>query len=197
MNIMKNAIAQRCLDLMGHKHSQRDSFPDFNVFTGIHGDRYVHSKDGHFNMFFRKADGFTAKWGKTFDDNPHFCPFGNEIADIEITTACRGIRDKDGKRKICPFCAPAGTMIQTPNNSIAIEKIEKGDYVIGYDFIKNRPQIQKVEETYEREYAGEIICIELEKNNILKLTPNHPVMLSDGTQVLAKDLKESDDIIIW
>ena len=58
--------------------------------------RYIHAKDNTFNMIFFKDNGYTVKWGKTLDDDPAYNPFGNEIADIEITKACRGIRDKEG-----------------------------------------------------------------------------------------------------
>lgn len=66
------------------------------------GDRQIISEN--FNMRFRKSDGMTMKWGKEFEDDPTHCPFGNEIADIEITTVCRGIRNAEGKRRPCTFC---------------------------------------------------------------------------------------------
>ena len=86
-------------------------FPEYEVLVSdgseiymIPGDRLVRAKDGSFHMIFRALDGFTAKWGRTKDENPTHCPFGNEIADIEITTSCYGIRDKDGNRAPCMFC---------------------------------------------------------------------------------------------
>ena len=175
----------------------RYDFDQYAVLVSDNGNRVVKAKDGSFHMMFRKSDGLTAKWGRTMDDDPTHCPWGNEIADIEIATACSGIRDKDGNRAPCAFCAPAGTMIQTPNGDVAIEQIVVGDYVIGYDFQNNRPQIQKVKETYIREYSGELICIETENGKIIKVTPNHPIMLLDGRQVLAKDLKDTDEVVTW
>ncbi len=73
------------------------------------GDRLIRANDGSFHLLFRKTDGFTAKWGTSKEDDPAYCPWGNEIADIEITTACNGIRDKDGKREPCAFCYKANT----------------------------------------------------------------------------------------
>ena len=55
-------------------------------------------------MLFRKSDDFTAKWGKTFAEDPAFNPYGNEIADIEITKRCSGIRDVNGVNTPCPWC---------------------------------------------------------------------------------------------
>lgn len=92
----------------------RYDFDQYAVLVSDNGNRVVKAKDGSFNMMFRKSDGFTAKWGRTMDDDPTHCPWGNEIADIEITTACRGIRGIDkttGKtsvndcdRRVCDFC---------------------------------------------------------------------------------------------
>lgn len=76
----------------------------YTVFEDKDGNRFVSGKDGGFNMLFRKSDGFTAKWGKTFADDPAFNPYGNEIADIEITKRCSGIRDKNGNHTPCPWC---------------------------------------------------------------------------------------------
>lgn len=92
----------------------RYDFDQYVVLVSDNGNRVVKAKNGDFNMMFRKSDGFTAKWGRTMDDDPTHCPWGNEIADIEITTACRGIRGIDkatGKtsvndcdRRVCDFC---------------------------------------------------------------------------------------------
>jgi len=56
-------------------------------------------KSSDYNFIFNKANGFFARWGKTKDDDPNFSPFGPELADIELTTICKGV---DGK--LCPFC---------------------------------------------------------------------------------------------
>lgn len=92
----------------------RYDFDQYVVLVSDNGNRVVKAKDGSFNMMFRKSDGLTAKWGRTMDDDPTHCPWGNEIADIEIATACRGIRGIDkatGKtsvndcdRSVCNFC---------------------------------------------------------------------------------------------
>lgn len=82
---------------------------DYCVFIDNEGNRFVCSADKSFNMLFLKENGYTAKWGKTFEENPDYCPYGNEIADIEITTICRGIRNSDGVRKPCGFCYKANS----------------------------------------------------------------------------------------
>ena len=88
---------------------------NYKVYIDKNGNRYMVANDDSFHLLFLKQNGWTAKWGKTFDDDPPYCPFGNEIADIEITKMCRGIRNKDGKRTPCPWCyksnSPNGTFM--------------------------------------------------------------------------------------
>jgi MoaA/NifB/PqqE/SkfB family radical SAM enzyme len=55
------------------------------------------------SYFFRKADGYTEVWGKTRKEDPLYSPYGNFIADIEISTIC-GTRGK-----LCPFCYKQAT----------------------------------------------------------------------------------------
>ena len=76
----------------------------YTVFEDNAGNRYISGKDHGFHMLFRKSDDFTAKWGKTFAEDPAFNPYGNEIADIEITKRCSGIRDVNGVNTPCPWC---------------------------------------------------------------------------------------------
>jgi hypothetical protein len=100
------------------------------------GNRFLHGKSTPFNMYFRKSDGFTAKWGESFDDDPAFNPYGNEIADIEITKACRGIRtlDKNGvtssTRTVCGFCykknVPNGTYMNFDTFKKVFDKLNEG-----------------------------------------------------------------------
>ena len=65
------------------------------------------SKD--YNLIFNKINGFSARWGAKAEDDPQWCVFGPEIADIEVTTICHGITDKDGKESVCKFCYKANT----------------------------------------------------------------------------------------
>ncbi|MCK5020897.1 MAG: hypothetical protein KAS32_28005, partial [Candidatus Peribacteraceae bacterium] len=51
------------------------------------------------NYVFDKNTGFSAVWGKTRDDDPDWSPYGPFIADIEITTSCKGPGGK-----LCKFC---------------------------------------------------------------------------------------------
>jgi hypothetical protein len=71
----------------------------------------------NFNHFFRKADGYSATWGKNKEDDPAFSPYGPLIADIEITTICHGPNGVP-----CSFCYKANT----PNgHNMTLETFKK------------------------------------------------------------------------
>ena len=117
----------------------RYDFDQYVVLVSDNGNRVVKAKDGSFNMMFRKSDGLTAKWGRTMDDDPTHCPWGNEIADIEIATACRGIRGIDkatGKtsvndcdRRVCDFCyksnQPNGSYMSFDTFKVIFDKMNQ------------------------------------------------------------------------
>jgi MoaA/NifB/PqqE/SkfB family radical SAM enzyme len=62
-----------------------------------------------YNYLFNMNSGFFARWGKTEKDDPIRSPFGPEILDVEIVKGCRGIRNKDGTRTVCPYCYKKNT----------------------------------------------------------------------------------------
>lgn len=83
--------------------------PQYVVYESSDGSRYLEAKDKSFHFLFDRNTGFTAKWGKRFEDDVVFNPFGPEIADIEITKHCSGVRNKSGNRNWCKFCYKSNT----------------------------------------------------------------------------------------
>jgi len=136
---------------------------------------------------FNKDTGFFARWGDTFDDDPTYSPFGPEILDIEISTICDGG---------CSFCVPPDTKVLTPDGEKSIQEIKVGESVYGAKIHKNgkvsRTQ-QIVDQTFVREYEGELIKI-VTDNETLRLTPNHKLYTSKGW-IRADELTEDDEII--
>jgi len=61
----------------------------------------VRSED--YNYRFHKGTGYFIRWGKTIKDDPELAP-SPEIADIEVTTICRGIGGK-----VCRHCYKSNT----------------------------------------------------------------------------------------
>lgn len=60
-----------------------------------------------YNYNFNMETGFFQRWGKTITEDPVCSPYC-EIADIEITTSCRG-PIINGKNQLCSFCYKANT----------------------------------------------------------------------------------------
>ena len=108
--MFENALLIKILMMKQKKYLVIDN-EKYSVYINEEGDRYIEAKDQSFHMIFRKSDGFTAKWGKTFEEDPAYNPFGNEIADIEITKRCKGIRksDDENSRTPCPWCYKSNT----------------------------------------------------------------------------------------
>ena len=103
-----------------------------------------------YNFIFSKRNGFFARWGKTNEDNPQFSPYGPEIADIEITTACNGINGK-----LCPWCyksnTPVGTYMSFDAFKLVLEKLNPNKILtqvaLGVDSqCKTNPDVWKIME---------------------------------------------------
>ena len=59
-----------------------------------------------YNYNFDKNTGAFERWGKTEDDDPSYCPYGPELADLEISDICYG---PHGDGRVCDFCYKSNT----------------------------------------------------------------------------------------
>ena len=95
-----------------------------------------------FNSIFDKRSGETAYWGASKDHDPECAPFPM-ILDMEITTSCRGIGTKYGRKKestlesnVCPFCykanQPQGRWMSFDMAKNILMKLPKGLTQIAY-----------------------------------------------------------------
>lgn len=75
---------------------------------------------------FRKTDGYTVTEGNNVDS---YSPIGAFIADIEITTICHGVPQKDGTKKLCEMCykqgSPNGTYMSIDTYRKVLDNINK------------------------------------------------------------------------
>lgn len=62
-------------------------------------------RSAEYNYNFNKETGMFMRWGKTQEDDPEYSPFGPEIADIEISTICSGVKGIG----VCKFCYKSNT----------------------------------------------------------------------------------------
>ena len=163
--------------------------PEYSVeFDG----RLKKMSSSNANYVFDTKTGFTVSWGKTVEEDPGVFP-APEILDIEVTTKCTGPGGKS-----CAFCTPEGTLITLEDGTTKeIQDIKVGDKVKAYKGGYHKVwRSNEVIETYERDYEGDLICIELESGEYIELTPNHPVLTMRGW-VEAGDLNSDDDIITF
>lgn len=58
----------------------------------------------NYNYTFRYKDGLFMRWGKEFEDDPSYSPFGPEILDMEVSTICHGVNGVP-----CPWCYKSNT----------------------------------------------------------------------------------------
>lgn len=63
-------------------------------------------RSANVNYIFNHKTGDSIVWGKTLKEDPDYSPFGPFIADIEITTICKGINNVP-----CPFCYKSNTSV--------------------------------------------------------------------------------------
>jgi len=70
-----------------------------------------------YNFAFDKRDGMFARWGKTFEDDPQWSPYGPEIADIEISAGECSSR--------CAFCYKGNGDHSGKANNMSLDTFKK------------------------------------------------------------------------
>lgn len=73
-------------------------------YTIAETDQVKVFKSDEYNYQIDKSNGYFMRWGVNKEHNPTRSIFGPEIADIEITTICKGPGGK-----LCPFCYKGNT----------------------------------------------------------------------------------------
>ncbi len=68
--------------------------PDGDGIVFEEGDK-KHLRSKTCNYDFNKKTGYMEMWGETLEDDIEFSPFGPFIADIEVTTICRGVKSSN------------------------------------------------------------------------------------------------------
>ena len=145
-------------------------------------------RSAEYNFFFDKHSGLFVRTGASVSSaDPDWSPFGPEIADIEIS--------KGHCKAGCAHCLPPGEQVSVNGQYTPIENVKVGDMVTSMDINSGNIRLNRVIETYSRNYEGELIELEFKGGRILHLTPNHPVRTTDGRWVPAGELKEGDDVV--
>lgn len=96
-------------------------------------------------------------------------------------------------------CLHPNTMITMSDGSLKmIQDVNVGDSVMTYNEKLNIKEPKKVEYVFKNLSPHDFLYeIEMENGSIIKLTPNHKVLLSDGTYKRADELTINDDIMSY
>jgi hypothetical protein len=108
-----------------------------------------------------------------------------ESIDIKLTDYC----DLG-----CQFCFPPDTNVLTPSGNKRISDIESGDTVYSFNEKTMTFEQDEVENIMQREYDGDLIVLEMENGDSLRLTPNHEVWTNNRGWLQAKDILPDDDL---
>ena len=100
-----------------------------------------------------------------------------------------------GKQVFVGFCVKGDTEVVTTSGSHKIEDIVNQDVeVYQYDEVNDSIITSKPKDIIRTKYVQDTVKITLEDGTVFEATPDHKVMLSDGSYKMIKDLNESDDL---
>lgn len=81
--------------------------------------KFVLNRDGSYAQVFNKTTGFNARMGRNVDDDPSWCPLGNEILDLEVSI--NGCPKVGGAS--CKFCYKNNT--DKPATNMSLDTFKK------------------------------------------------------------------------
>jgi len=128
---------------------------DFTVRESKNGKSIISQ---NYNSVFNKNSGFSARWGKSPSDDPEFCEFGPEIADIEISEICHGINNIP-----CKFCYKSntgdGNNMSLETFKIIFDKFPKTltQIALGIGDIDSNPDLWKIMDYCKNNRKNEVI----------------------------------------
>ena len=94
------------------------------------------------------------------------------------------------------FCFSADTLVKVKNGYKKISEIESNDKVYTLNEDTKKIELKEVLNIFEKtkEDSYDLLELELENGEKIKITENHEVMLKNGLWIKAKYLKENDEI---
>lgn len=130
--------------------------------------------------FFNDHGSFTRS-----DRNFYYVPEGNNIEIIAVS---------DGAQALGKQCLVGNTKLLTPDGYKLISECEGTNQAI-YQLLEDGSLEPTEADVVLTKYVNETIRIELEDGSIIEGTPDHKVMLSDGSYKELQELKSSDDLL--
>lgn len=146
------------------------------------GDLYWHILPVKIKSYYWVDEVPVEVYDLTVQDNPNFFAEGILVHNCPFA---------------CIYCFPAGTQIMMVDGTEkSIERIHVGDRVMSFNETTKELEPAEVTQPMKRHYNSELICIEIEDEKVLKMTPEHPIYTQRGW-VEAKELNTKDEVLIW
>lgn len=130
--------------------------------------------------FFNEHGSFTRS-----DRNFYYVPEGNNIEIIAVS---------DGAQALGKQCLVGNTKLLTPDGYKLISECEGTNQVI-YQLLEDGSLEPTEADVVLTKYVNETIRIELEDGSVIEGTPDHKVMLSDGSYKELQELTSSEDLM--
>jgi hypothetical protein len=92
-------------------------------------------------------------------------------------------------------CFAAGTPVDTPSGLRAIETLQRGDLVYGFDVQRGERTMERVLEVERKLTAGGLVRMRLGDGSFVDVTPEHPVWTEDGGFVRVAELASGDKLL--
>lgn len=94
------------------------------------------------------------------------------------------------------FCFSQDTLVKTKKGLKKISEIEIGEEIYTYNEITQKIEIKPVIDVFmkSKKDSYDLLEVEMENGDKIKITENHELMLQDGTWIKARHLKENDEI---
>ena len=120
--------------------------------------------------------------------NPIYLPEGDKIDIVPASDAAHVLGMQ-------VWCLAGDTLISTPSGDVPIQELA-GDYhdIYQYDYATNGVNVCNALILKTNEVTS-LMRIELEDGSVIEGTPNHQVMLSDGSYKMLCELTEDDDLM--
>lgn len=174
-----------------HKYFKKKSVSKFTLgFANLTKELAMSVCYREFNDILKQSPWFCDRGTFTRSDrNFYYIPDGDKV---EIIPASSG-EQLLGKQV---WCLVGTTQIITLTGTLRLQDIESNStlYVLQYDCHQKQYCFAQAQVMLTK-YVQETIKIELEDGSIIEGTPDHKIMLSDGSYKRLDELTEDDDIL--
>ena len=170
-----------------HEYFQKKEISKFSfVFANLTKELALGVAYREFNDTLRSSPYFQehGKFSKS-DRNFYYVPEGDKIEIIGVS---------DSSQALGRQCLVGNTKLLTPDGYKLISECEGKNQVI-YQLLDDGSLVETNADVVLTKTVNETIRVELEDGSIIEGTPDHKIMLSDGSYKELQELTSSDDLL--